>query len=31
VNRLNQNPLTTDIVNCMLDPNQIIPCSVIDP
>jgi putative transposase len=31
VNRLNRIPLTSDEVKCMLDPNQIIPCSVIDP
>jgi len=31
VNRLNQKPLTANEVNCMLEPNQIIPCSVIDP
>jgi len=31
VNRLNRKPLTANEVNCMLEPNQIIPCSVIDP
>jgi putative transposase len=31
VNRLNRKPLTSDTVDCMLNPNLIIPCSVIDP
>lgn len=31
VNRSNRNPLTPNEVNRMLDPNQITPCSVIDP
>ena len=31
VNRLNRKPLTAHVVNCMLNPNQIISCSVIDP
>jgi hypothetical protein len=30
-NRLKQQTLTEDVANCMLDPKQIIPCSVIDP
>jgi len=31
VNRLNRIPLTSDTVDRMLNPNQIITCSVIGP
>jgi len=31
VNRLNRKPLTEDALNCILNPNQFVPCSVIDP
>ena len=30
VNRLNQNPLTDDTSNCILNRNQVVPCSVMD-
>ena len=30
VNRLNQKRLTEDTLNCILDPNQIAPCSVMN-
>ncbi len=31
VNRSNQISLTSDTVDCMINPDQITPCSVIDP
>ena len=31
VNRLNRKPLTEDALNCILNPNQFVPRSVMDP